>query len=393
MLKHGLLAGAVAAAIILAGNPWPTDTTEQDLNQSEETTSGLALAALGDVDFGATNRSDAIASPVVVASALEPIVRSNAGKRIVAEPVASALPPQIALDATRMSGELASLAQSGSNDWVDVIVRYSDTDDEAQVERLTAMGARVNHSYDALPFRTVSVPASSLAVLAADQDVDFISQDERVFAMAVPAHATAKLPSVGSANDVAVLPGIGVAVIDSGIGMHSDLNVVSRVDFISRYQSCNGSLMDNFDTLSHEGDNGTRRWLTDWIETGDDGLATSGSIRVVPAPKGLSTGALRFTPGDASISRAFDVSDGASVTLAFTYRTSGEYDENEFAIGPGLDDELVLVVLAAGAVGERQRHGSAVGHVEGARNAGSARCETQGARAQAFRRRYHANGA
>jgi Ca2+-binding RTX toxin-like protein len=102
-----------------------------------------------------------------------------------------------------------------------------------------------------------------------------------------------------------------------------------------------GNSADNFTSGGFAGSNGTRGWVTNWSESGDDGSATAvtGQIR-------MTGGAMRFGDndndtglGNATIQRSVDLSGVGAATLSFSYA------ENSFDAG-----EIVTVFFAADGV-------------------------------------------
>ena len=151
------------------------------------------------------------------------------------------------LGASAHAGQLASSAMAlkskgKNNQKVDVIVVYDQKPGAAEEARLNGLGASVKRSYQALPMRALSVPAHVLDRVAAAQGVRFVSKDGTLSSQAYILNDTMLTPiSIENGNsnlDTANVPyeqaaklqslnTVGVAVIDSGVTKHNDLNVVS----------------------------------------------------------------------------------------------------------------------------------------------------------------------
>ena len=113
-----------------------------------------------------------------------------------------------------------------------VIVQHvtpSTTSDDADIAK---KGGKTTHQYGKLKMSVVEVPADAVEKLADSKNVKYVSLDE-------PVQGFWGEPRVASGAALATQTygvtgaGIGVAVIDSGIAAHPDLqNVVKAVDFV-----------------------------------------------------------------------------------------------------------------------------------------------------------------
>ncbi|WP_114944093.1 peroxidase family protein [Microvirga calopogonii] len=80
-----------------------------------------------------------------------------------------------------------------------------------------------------------------------------------------------------------------------------------------------GNHADNFTTASYSRSDGSRPWATNWIETGDDGSATSTNGQIQ-----ITNGALRFDQGDgASIQRGLNLAGVATARLTYSVAEQG----------------------------------------------------------------------
>jgi subtilisin family serine protease len=114
---------------------------------------------------------------------------------------------------------------------VDVIVQFKHPPTEAHHEMLRRMGVKHRADLHLVAGDAVSMPAHSLAALANNPEVAFIALDR-------PVHGLLDLTIAAVNASVAwqygwTGEGVGVAVIDSGIAQHEDLEgqVVDNEDF------------------------------------------------------------------------------------------------------------------------------------------------------------------
>ncbi|PYS21779.1 MAG: hypothetical protein DMG11_27515, partial [Acidobacteria bacterium] len=120
------------------------------------------------------------------------------------------------------------------NEWVDVIVQSKVP---AAVEaQFVAMSAKLNKKYRNFSFLAIRLPLGFIKVLAAQPWITMISHDHPVKITSAVDGMEAANSSSGALDALqrfgATGSGVGVAVIDSGIAAHADLNnVVYNVDF------------------------------------------------------------------------------------------------------------------------------------------------------------------
>ena len=119
---------------------------------------------------------------------------------------------------SKKSKDLEGLAPA---DTVRVIVQYQNLSVLDMVNRVVAVGGKIINTFTAVTGVTVSIPAASLDVLAADTAVTYISLDRAVIGA-----MNYTVPTVGA--DIALGSGwdgkgTTVAIIDSGIADHTDL--------------------------------------------------------------------------------------------------------------------------------------------------------------------------
>ncbi len=115
---------------------------------------------------------------------------------------------------------------------IDVIIQYRTQPTEAHGHAVRNMGGTLKRELGVINARHYSIPAAALAQLASDPDVAYISPDRPVQANLDQADVTigANLAASYNVNG----KGVGVAVIDSGIGPSNDLvgKVVYEQQFI-----------------------------------------------------------------------------------------------------------------------------------------------------------------
>ena len=134
----------------------------------------------------------------------------------------------------KMSKELAE-APSGSK--VDVIVQFTKSPTAYHFNKVLARGGTMKRNlHGVIKGAAFSVPTAALARLAEDPDITYISADRPVHATAssytLDYHtATVNAPYAWGRNHTGA--GIGIALIDSGMAGHPDLDprVVYRQDF------------------------------------------------------------------------------------------------------------------------------------------------------------------
>src|SRR5205823_1644378 len=121
--------------------------------------------------------------------------------------------------AQKLSAELRG--RSGSEQ-VEVIVQYRTAPTEAHHHRVANLGGQLHSSMEYVHAAHYSVPVSAVNDLSDDPDVVYISPNRPVRQMMdIPAESVNAAAAVTAKLDGS---GIGVAVIDSGIGLSSNFN-------------------------------------------------------------------------------------------------------------------------------------------------------------------------
>jgi serine protease AprX len=129
---------------------------------------------------------------------------------------------------------------TGSNGMVTVIVQHHQMPSSAHLRDMHSRGATIKAQFHTIRAVTMRVPVSMLAELAKDPNVAYITPDRKLTMTANPAteeFATAVEADVAASQYALDGTGIGVAVIDSGIAAHPDLNDASGVSRVVYSQS------------------------------------------------------------------------------------------------------------------------------------------------------------
>ena len=144
--------------------------------------------------------------------------------------------------------KLMALARDQATTWswfrpqneamVDVIVRYRSQPGDFEKSRVRFLGSEVKREFENLPMMALRVPRSRLGWLAFDGDVRFVDPDSPIEATSLAAKKTARLPGAGLEWKTLAMPDVGIAVIDSGVADHWDLNVTERRDCTTWIKGC-----------------------------------------------------------------------------------------------------------------------------------------------------------
>ncbi|MEL7312316.1 MAG: S8 family serine peptidase, partial [Pseudomonadota bacterium] len=127
-----------------------------------------------------------------------------------------------AIAAAKMPPHLFSIAEAGGDANVELVVRHSGASSLTDAQ-LDAMDAEVVREFHSMDMRAVRIPADALMAYALDNQIDWISPDEKVYALSKSSHGSAGEPTVGQANYAFTGRGVGIAVVDSGVLGHADL--------------------------------------------------------------------------------------------------------------------------------------------------------------------------
>lgn len=179
------------------------------------------------------------------------VVPSHAGSKPILDGDALGGVPR-----SKFSADLQQRA-AGGNDMVTVIVQYRQMPSSSSLKAMQLGGAAIRYQHHTIHAVTMRVPASMLAQLAKDPNVAYMTPDRQLSMTANPAteeFATAVEANVAAAQYGFDGTGIGVAVIDSGIAAHPDLNNangVSRVVYSQSFLPLDSTTSDKFGHGTH----------------------------------------------------------------------------------------------------------------------------------------------
>ena len=130
----------------------------------------------------------------------------------------------------KLAKELESLDPAAN---VDVIVQFKQAPTEADHQSVLRLGGKLKHEFGVIRARHYSIPATALAQLAANPDVAYVTPDRPLQGLLDQADAT--IGASAAATYGLTGAGVGVAVIDSGIGPSDDLSgkVVYEQQFVA----------------------------------------------------------------------------------------------------------------------------------------------------------------
>lgn len=144
-----------------------------------------------------------------------------------------------------------------ANGMVTVIVQHRQMPSDAHLKSMQGRGATVKSKFHTIHAVTMRVPVSMLAELAKDPNVKYVTPDRNQKMAANPAteeFATAVEADVAASQYGFNGTGIGVALIDSGIAAHPDLNNangVSRVVYSQSFVAGDTTTSDEFGHGTH----------------------------------------------------------------------------------------------------------------------------------------------
>ncbi|MEO0972027.1 MAG: S8 family peptidase, partial [Pseudomonadota bacterium] len=351
MKRRSLAAVALSAAIV--GGFWlkPSGEVAHDL-RADETPPGVvpSNSALSQ-DEPAHSRAipapkDSIDDASLPALAGFPWSQADedAEQRLLTHPPKGA---QVPGDRDKMSHAVAALAWRGGDDLVDVLVGYDELPASPQ---LVAMGGRTLRDFPLVGVAHVQLPASSLAALSLDQGVSLLSLDEPVAGASANARKVVNKPKTNSPNFFTPASDVRVAVLDTGVSDHLDVDVRERADCTAGARGATRSIADNFDVRAFDGSNGDDYWVGAWRESGESDGATRGAIEVDRDHGVCLAGRCLQVETRAvgvSASRSFDIEGATQATLSYVMTERAGVGSVAFEISSdGVDfDELVTYHL------------------------------------------------
>jgi serine protease AprX len=141
--------------------------------------------------------------------------------------------------------------------WVTIIVQHHQMPSGAHLKALQGRGATIKSQFRTIHGVMMRVPVRMLAELASDPNVTYITPDRHQKMAANPVteeFATAVEADVAASQYGFTGAGVGVAVIDSGIAAHPDLNNasgVSRVVYSQSFVAGDTTTSDEFGHGTH----------------------------------------------------------------------------------------------------------------------------------------------
>jgi len=187
--------------------------------------------------------------------------RATWGSWVAALVLLLAVTPALAKDngsLSRLSPDLATRLEQGSDQTVRVIVQYKKAPGRAQLAAAQSLGARLNSQLPLVNANVLTMTPSAIRSLAQNSNVAYISPDRPVQALDDLTDSAIGMSTVRGLGLADWSTGIGVAVIDSGInGADDDLmntmtqsRVFYREDFTGASQK-NSKGTVTYDTYGH----------------------------------------------------------------------------------------------------------------------------------------------
>ncbi|MFY9646192.1 MAG: S8 family peptidase [Terriglobales bacterium] len=219
----------------------------------------------------ATARPDSIVwSPSVVNTATTSVNKAASSSAVVdARPDSIVWSPSVAVTTvskvlsssgevkSKFAPELQQEPTGDENGMITVIVQHKQMPTSAHLKDMQGRGVNIQSKLHTIRAVVMHVPVSMLAELANDPNVSYISPDRTQKMTANPVteeFATAVQADVAASAYALNGTGIGVAVIDSGIAAHPDLNNasgVSRVVYSQSFVSGDTTTGDKFGHGTH----------------------------------------------------------------------------------------------------------------------------------------------
>jgi serine protease AprX len=154
----------------------------------------------------------------------------------------------------KFSGDLN---RQGAGGMVTVIVQHRQMPTIAHLKGMQARGAAIRGQFHTIRAVTMRVPVSMLAELESDPNVAYITPDRALNLTSTPQteeFATAVQADIAASQYALDGTGIGVAIIDSGIAAHPDLNNSngnSRVVYSQSFVAGDGTTSDKYGHGTH----------------------------------------------------------------------------------------------------------------------------------------------
>jgi hypothetical protein len=236
------------ALSILVGSVWvgihSGRGTPADLRDRDVAEPATAMAAVSGHAITSRSNADATARAATAnpfAGTADPASRSTDGPTSSELLGDASLTPTAREDGARTDDGASEPSASGTSypaasdaGMVDLVLAFDKGADLSGVRaEVEALGGEVTREYTQLPMRAVRVPADAVAALSQRADIVANVPDAPVMFLAQSsAQQTARLPAPTSPYYVQVASSVGVAVLDSGVAEHADLNVVEHINIV-----------------------------------------------------------------------------------------------------------------------------------------------------------------
>ncbi|MEO0573987.1 MAG: S8 family peptidase [Pseudomonadota bacterium] len=184
--------------------------------------SPTATASLATDVQGATSDSTD-ATPIVLGEASVVIVAGN-NNGDAASTRRSDKRAERVLPTDKISAPVAAAIAAGGTGPVDLIVDYAQQPELFDDEYIAELGGEVTRSFDGLGMRAIRLPADAVLRFADTSRVNWLSLDEPVYVMSETARRAANQPRSGNPNLHWDGWKVGVAILDSGVAYHTDLD-------------------------------------------------------------------------------------------------------------------------------------------------------------------------
>jgi len=156
---------------------------------------------------------------------------------------------------TENSGSAFGSSLNDGNDMVTVIVQYRQMPGSTRMQAMRDGGATIKSRLHTIRAVTMRVPVSMLAELEKDPNVAYVTPDRQVsMTTANEAFASAVEADIAASQFALDGTGVGIAVIDSGIAAHTDLNNASgtsRVVYSQSFVAGDTATTDKFGHGTH----------------------------------------------------------------------------------------------------------------------------------------------
>jgi serine protease AprX len=134
-----------------------------------------------------------------------------------------------------VSKEVQDQAKTRGKAKLDLIVRYRRNPDDADRALVASLGGQIRRRHKSR-WMSMRLPGHKVALLAADPNVEFVATDAALTASMDVSRATAGLPSPVVPESALTGAGVTVAMIDSGVALHPDIQTLAAsVDFVGAY--------------------------------------------------------------------------------------------------------------------------------------------------------------